>query len=82
MTQRINEQIGAPTAIESECHFLKVGRKMLCRNLMPRTKDAALQERESGFDPIRGNFAFNVDLGAVVDAFVSLRLASQFIAFG
>jgi len=37
---------------------------------MPRAQDAALQEREGGFDSVRGNVAVHVNLGSVVDRFV------------
>ena len=47
MPQRVNEQIGTFPAIESEAHFFKVGCEMLCTNAMPRSHNAALQERES-----------------------------------
>ena len=43
---------------------------MFCRDLMPRANDAALQERESRFDAVRGNVAVNIDPGAVIDCLV------------
>ena len=57
MAKRIDEQIGTTAPVEPERHFLKVGWQMPCRDPMPRTKDAALQERESRFNLVRGNFA-------------------------
>src|ERR1700740_1967178 len=36
---------------------------MLCRNLVPRTDDAALQERERGFNAVRRDVAVNVNPG-------------------
>jgi len=46
VSQRVNEQIGSFAAIEPKFHFLQVGREMLCRNLMPRTHHAALEQGE------------------------------------
>jgi hypothetical protein len=48
---------------------------MLCRNPMPRTDDAALQQRERGFNGVRIDIAVNVDAGLVLDGLV-LRLKS------
>lgn len=53
MAQGINEQIGTATTIEPERHLLKVGFKMFRRDLMPRTNDAAFQERERGLNAVR-----------------------------
>ena len=48
--------VGVPT-IEPGFHFLKVGFKMFCRDFMPRTNDAALQQRKGGFNAVRRNIA-------------------------
>ena len=61
MAQSINEQIGLLTAIESEAHFIEVGRKMLCTDIMPRSHDAALEKRECGFYGVGVNVAHDVD---------------------
>ena len=53
---------------------------MLCRDFMPRTNDAALEQRESGLDAVRGNVAVNVDLRAVVDALVLVSADSRLSA--
>lgn len=37
---------------------------MFCRNFMPRTNDAALEQRERGLDSVRRNVA--VDVNSVV----------------
>ena len=71
MPQRINKQIRAITAIKPKLHFLQVGRKMLCRNLMPRADHAAFQERERGFNRIRVNVALHVDFQFVPDGLVA-----------
>ena len=36
-------------AIESERHFVQIGRKMLCADIVPSAHDPALQKRERGF---------------------------------
>jgi hypothetical protein len=68
--ERIDEQIGAITAIEPKRHFLKIGWKMLCRELVPRTKDASLEQGERGFNPVCGHVAIDINLCAMVDRFV------------
>ena len=70
VAQRIDEQIRAAPAVEPERHFLKVGGKMLCRDLMPRAQDSALQERERRFNAIRSHVAIDVDSVLVADRFV------------
>jgi hypothetical protein len=50
MPQRIYEEIGILAAIETEFHLRKVSREMFCTDLMPRSYDAALEQREGGFD--------------------------------
>ena len=39
---------------------------MFCRDFMPRTNDAALQERECGLDTVRRNVSVNVDAVVMV----------------
>ena len=70
MPQRINEQVAVVAAVESETHFFEVGGKMLCANAMPSTHDAALQERERGFNGIGVDITVNVLPFAVVNHFV------------
>ena len=70
MTQGIDEQIGTIPAIKAEFHLLQIGGEMLCGNLMPRSHDAALEQRERGFDGIGVNVAHNVHAGTVVDFLV------------
>ena len=47
MTQRINEQIGAFPAIESERHLVQVGGKMFGADLVPRSHDAAFESEKA-----------------------------------
>ena len=70
MTQGINEQIGTLPAIEAELHLFEVGRKMLGANPVPRPHDAALEEREGGFNRVGVNVSHDVDAGTVVNLFV------------
>ncbi len=52
---------------------------MLCRNLMPRTDDAALEQTECALYAVSRNIAVNVDSGAVVYRFVLFfRVSSKF----
>jgi hypothetical protein len=44
---------------------------MLCRDFMPRADDAALQERERGFDTVGRNVAVNVYAVTEADRLVS-----------
>ena len=52
MTQGVEKQIGAFPAVEAESHFVEVGLQMLCANFMPRSDDAALEQRERRFNSI------------------------------
>jgi hypothetical protein len=51
----IEEQSVRLATVESKCHFVQVGREMLGADTMPRSHDAALKERERGFDGIGCN---------------------------
>src|SRR6266852_2459171 len=72
MTQRVQEQIGALTAIEPKLHFREVGRKMFRADLMPASHNAALQKRESRFHGISVNVGTKPDIlfMGVIDRFV------------
>ena len=74
VSQRINKQIGTATTIEPESHFLEVGRKMFCRDFMPRTDNAALQQRECGLDAVRGDIAVNIDAAMWLRSYESFRI--------
>lgn len=45
---------------------------------MPRSDDAPFEQRESGFDAVRGHIAVNVDLRAMVDRLVLLYADTRF----
>lgn len=53
MTQSVNEQVGALSTIEAKRHFIQIGREMLRADFMPASHDAALEQRERGFDGVR-----------------------------
>lgn len=78
MAQCIQEQVRILPAIKPESHFVQVGREMLCRDAMPCSDDAALQERESILDRVCMDVAVNVDLGLVFDRFVLLGQRESF----
>ena len=72
MMQGVQEEIGILTAIKPECHFIQVGREMLCRNTMPSSNDSALQERKRIFYCIGMNVTVNIDFGFVLDRFMPI----------
>ena len=68
-------------AIESERHFVQIGREMLGANTMPRSHDSTLEKRERGFNRVRG------DHEAVLVADIFVRsvihgLALRYLALG
>jgi len=73
MAESIHEKVAVFAAIEAKRHFLQVGRKMFATHVMPCSHDAALQERERGFDGVRVNEAGDI-FAAVIDCFVRLPL--------
>lgn len=81
--QRIAEQVRVMAIVEPERHFVQVGRKMLCRDLMPRSDNAALEQRESGFNAVRRNVSLNVDALTMVDGLVRHpKIPASMMAFG
>ena len=70
MAQRINKQIGPLSAIESETHFFAVGLEMLRADFMPRSNNAALQERERRFDGVRVRISVCVNPETVANRLV------------
>lgn len=77
MSQCIEEQIRPLPAIESEGHFFAVGLEMFRRDFMPRSYNATLQERESGFDCVGVSVALHVDMEFVPDGLVPSILAEM-----
>ena len=55
MTQSVNKQIGTITAVEAEAHFVQIGLQMLRTEAVPRSDDAALEQRERRFNRVRVN---------------------------
>ena len=43
---------------------------MLCRELMPRSNDPALEQREGGFDAVRRDVSFDMNAICMVDGLV------------
>src|SRR6185312_5622684 len=78
MTQGVQEEIGILAAIETECHFIQIGREMLCADTMPRSDNAALKQRESVFDCIGMNVTVNIDFGFVLDRFMPICECESF----
>ncbi len=71
MTQGVNEKIGAIATVEPERHLVQIGLKMLGADLVPASHDAALQERECGFNRIgcdaRSVFVADIFTGQMID---------------
>ena len=55
MTQGIQEKSGTLPAIEAERHLIQIGRKMLGADFVPRSDDAALEQRECGLNRVSRN---------------------------
>ncbi len=70
MAQCINEQIGTIPAIEAKFHLFKIRSEMLGTQTVPCSHDAALEQRERGFDGVRVNIAHDIDAGTVVNFLV------------
>lgn len=70
MPQSIDEQIGLFATIETEAHFFEIGCKMLRADFVPRSHNAALQERECGLNCVCVNVSHDVDAVAVFNGFV------------
>ena len=88
MTQSVNEQVGTLATIEPKGHFIQVSCEMLCADLVPRSDDAAFQERERRFNGVRcdalavvvpGVFLGRVINGLMIEPDRCAAVGSQFI---
>ena len=70
MTQSIQEQIAIFPPIESEGHFFEVRRKMFCADVMPRSANPSLEQRERIFDSIGMRVTHHIDAFGVVNRLV------------
>lgn len=77
MAQGIQEQVRILAAIKAEAHLFAVGLEMLGANLVPRSYDPALEQRESGFDSVCVDVALGVDVKFVANRFVASILAKM-----
>ena len=82
MAQGVNEKISVLPAIEAELHFVQVCGKMLRADLVPRSNDAAFQQRECGFHGVRVNVAVNVKPALCLIVLWRSVMAILFIAVG
>ena len=78
MAQRVDKQIGVFAAIESERHFVQIGLQVLRADLVPRSHDAALEQRECRLDGVGVNVALDIYTAAMIDSLVLLSLDSSF----
>jgi|ERR1700721_505255 len=79
MAQGIQEQSLTLPAIKPELHLLEVGGEMFRADLVPRSDDAALQERERRFNGVSVNVAINVMTSAVIDGLMALTSEASFV---
>ena len=70
MTEGIDKEIGIPAAVKTETHFFAVGLEMFGTEPMPRTDNAALEQRKGRFHGVRVNVAINVGTPAMLDDFM------------
>lgn len=56
--------------VEPKCHFVEVGRKVFCRDFVPRSHDPAVEQRKRRLNPVSPNVAFHVNALAVIDRFM------------
>lgn len=62
MPKGVDKQIGTLATIESEGHFFQVRRKMFGADFVPRSDDAALEQRERRLNGVRVNLTLKVDM--------------------
>src|SRR5690348_6457309 len=72
MTQGIQEQVRTLPAIEAERHFFAVGLEMLGADLVPCSRNSALQQGECGFNRVCVDLSAvrGIDAEAVLDSLV------------
>jgi hypothetical protein len=70
MTQGFGKQVAVLSPVEAELHLRQIPGKMLGRDLVPRSHDAALEQRERRFDGIGMHVAFDVNASRMLDGFV------------
>ena len=68
--KRIPKQVRIIPIVKSELEFIQIGRKMLRTDLMIRTNNRPLEERERAFDRVRMHVAAHPFVSGVVDALV------------
>lgn len=78
MAQCVHEQIGVLPTIETERHLVQVGLKMLRADFVPRSYDAALQQRKRRFRCVRVNVSVSIDVIFVPDRLVLATVDSGF----
>ncbi len=78
MTQGIQEQIGVLPTIKPELHLFEICGKMLRADVMPRTSDRPLEERECVLDGVSVDVSDYINLGTMIDRFVLVFVESGF----
>src|SRR5258707_5495225 len=67
MSQGVNEQVRPFAGIETEGHFVEIGRKILGTDVVPCSGNAALEKREGRFNRVGMNVAVNINARLVID---------------
>ena len=62
MPQRVHEEIRAVAAVEAELHLVQIPRQVLGAEPVPRSHDAALEQREGRFHSVSVSIAIDVNL--------------------
>src|SRR5581483_7167591 len=70
MTQGIGKQIAVLPPVKAELHLRQIPREVLRRNLVPRSNDAALEQRKCRFDRVGMDVAISIFARRMFDGFV------------
>jgi hypothetical protein len=77
VSECVEKQVWIFTAVKPERHFIEIGRKVLGTNLVPRSHDSALQQREGALNRIGVNISNRIDMFAVIDSLMAVAEFSK-----
>src|SRR5229473_3536104 len=72
MTYRVQKECARLSAIKTEGHFVEIGLKMFRADSMPRSHNAALQERERRLHGVRVDISVNIHAAFMTDGLMFL----------
>jgi len=78
MTNSIEEKCLGLSTVEAECNFVQIGLEVLRTDLVPRSHDAAFQEREGRLHRVRVHVAANIHAILVLDGFMPAAVDTGF----